>query len=173
MLDLLMKRGKVVDGTGAAARVADVAVRDGRIVEVGDLPDAKAQRVIDCSGKVVAPGFIDIHSHNEMFAIRDDYVTLFEPYLRQGITTSVVSNCGWSLAPWLPDNSRLFHSTLAFHGRLQLLRAAVGDGEGVQRRGCWAGGSRSTSCPCRRTDPTASRSWERKPVSRARTSSRG
>ena len=112
MLDLLIKRGNVVDGTGAAARVADVAVRDGRVVEVGDLPDADAQRVIDSSGKVVAPGFIDIHSHNEMFAIRDDYVSLFEPYLRQGVTTSVVSNCGWSLAPWLAENSRLFHSTL-------------------------------------------------------------
>ena len=116
MLEVLIKRGKVVDGTGTAARVADVAVRDGRIVEVGDLPETEAQRVIDASGKVVAPGFIDIHTHNDMFVIRDDYVSLFEPYLRQGITTSVVSNCGWSVAPWTPKNSELFGSTLQTMG---------------------------------------------------------
>jgi N-acyl-D-amino-acid deacylase len=116
MLDVVIKRGRVVDGTGAAAKTADVGVAGGRIVEVGDLAEAEAERVVDASGKVVSPGFIDIHAHNEMFAIRDDYVKLFEPYVRQGITTSVVSNCGWSLAPWLPDNSRLFHSTLQTMG---------------------------------------------------------
>lgn len=112
MLDVLIRRGNVVDGSGAAGRVADVAVRDGRIEEIGDLPGAHAQLVIDASGKVVSPGFIDIHSHNDLYAIRDDYADLFEPYIRQGITTSVVSNCGWSVAPWLPDNAQLFRSTL-------------------------------------------------------------
>lgn len=116
MLDVLIKRGRVVDGTGAAARTADVAVESGRIVEIGDLPEAEADRVIDAAGKVVSPGFIDIHTHNELYAIRDDYVQLFEPFVRQGITTSVVSNCGWSVAPWLPDNSALFHSTLQTMG---------------------------------------------------------
>jgi N-acyl-D-amino-acid deacylase len=116
MLDVLIRRGVVVDGGGGASRTADVAVRDGRIVEVGDLPDAEAAQVIDAKGKVVAPGFIDIHTHNELYVIRDDYKELFEPYIRQGITTSVVSNCGWSLAPWLPDNSQLFHSTLQTMG---------------------------------------------------------
>jgi N-acyl-D-amino-acid deacylase len=116
MLDVLIRRGVVVDGGNGASRTADVAVRDGRIVEVGDLPDAEAAQVIDAKGKVVAPGFIDIHTHNELYVIRDDYKELFEPYIRQGITTSVVSNCGWSLAPWLPDNSQLFHSTLQTMG---------------------------------------------------------
>lgn len=116
MLDILIKRGDVVDGTGAGARVADVAVRDGRIVEVGDLPGAEAQSVIDAAGKMVSPGFIDIHTHNDLYVVRDDYKELFEPYIRQGITTSVVSNCGWSVAPWLPENAELFHSTLQTMG---------------------------------------------------------
>ncbi len=116
MLDILIKRGKVVDGTGAPARVADVAVKGGRIVGAGDLPDAEAARTIDASGKIVSPGFIDIHTHNDLYVIRDDYVELFEPYIRQGITTSVVSNCGWSVAPWLPENGELFHSTLQTMG---------------------------------------------------------
>lgn len=112
MLDVLIRRGSVVDGTGAAARKADVAVRDGKVVEVGDLPEAEARRVIDATDRVVCPGFIDIHTHNDLYAVRDDYIDLFEPYIRQGITTSVVSNCGWSMAPWLEDNSQLLHSTL-------------------------------------------------------------
>ncbi len=116
MFDVLIKRGKVIDGTGAAARVADVAVAGGRVVEIGDLPEAGAQQVIDASGKVVSPGFIDIHTHNDLYVIRDDYRELFEPYIRQGITTSVVSNCGWSVAPWLPENGELFHSTLQTMG---------------------------------------------------------
>lgn len=116
MLDVLIKRGRVIDGTGTAARLADVAVEGGRIVEVGDLPGAEAARVIDAAGKVVSPGFIDIHTHNDLYVIRDDYGELFAPYLRQGITTSVVSNCGWSVAPWMPENSDLFHSTLQTMG---------------------------------------------------------
>ncbi|MDD3719536.1 MAG: D-aminoacylase [Actinomycetota bacterium] len=116
MLDVLIRRGRVVDGTGAPARMADLAVKDGRIVEVGDLPETGAERVIDAEGKVVSPGFVDIHTHNDLFVVRDDYVQLFEPYVRQGITTSVVSNCGWSVAPWLPETSALFRSTLQTMG---------------------------------------------------------
>ena len=116
MLDVLIRRGKVIDGTGSAARVADVAVRDGRIVEVGDLPEAEATTVIDAGGKVVSPGFIDIHTHNELYVVLDNYRDLFQSFARQGITTSVVSNCGWSVAPWLPDNSELFGSTLQTMG---------------------------------------------------------
>lgn len=116
MLDVLIRGGRVADGTGAAARRADVAVKGGRIEEVGDLPGADASKVIDADGKVVSPGFIDIHSHNDLYVIRDDFKELFEPYIRQGITTSVVSNCGWSPAPWPRENGALFHSTLQTMG---------------------------------------------------------
>lgn len=112
MFDLLICGGKVADGTGKPARTADVAVEDGKIAEVGDLRGAEAAVTIEASGKVVSPGFIDIHSHNELYVIREDYRDLFESYVRQGITTCVVSNCGWSLAPWLPRHSDLFRSTL-------------------------------------------------------------
>lgn len=112
MFDILIRRGRLVDGTGGPSRTADVAVKDGRIAEVGDLPEARSTNTIMAQGKVVAPGFIDIHSHNEMYVIRNDYRELFEPYVRQGITTCVVSNCGWSLAPWPVRHGDLFRSTL-------------------------------------------------------------
>ncbi len=112
MFDILIRGGRVVDGTGGPSRQADVAVKDGRIVEVGHLPGAESALTIGAEGKVVAPGFIDIHSHNELYVIRDDYRKLFESYARQGITTCVVSNCGWSLAPWPSEHEDLFRSTL-------------------------------------------------------------
>lgn len=112
MFDILIRGGRVVDGTGGAPRTADVAVKDGRIAEVGNLSEAQSLATIKAEGKVVAPGFIDIHSHNELYVIRDDYRELFEPYVRQGITTCVVSNCGWSLAPWPIRHDELFRSTL-------------------------------------------------------------
>jgi N-acyl-D-amino-acid deacylase len=112
MFDILIRGGRVVDGTGGPSQKADVAVKGGRIAEVGNLPGAEFRLAIDAEGKVVAPGFIDIHSHNELYVIRDDYRELFESYLRQGITTCVVSNCGWSLAPWPREHGDLFRSTL-------------------------------------------------------------
>ncbi|WP_458012277.1 N-acyl-D-amino-acid deacylase family protein [Candidatus Solincola sp.] len=116
MFDILIRGGRVVDGTDGPSRVADVAVKDGRIAEVGNLPGTESALTIEAAGKVVAPGFIDIHSHNELYVIRDDYREIFEPYVRQGITTCVVSNCGWSLAPWPREHGDLFRSTLRSMG---------------------------------------------------------
>ena len=62
VLDLILRGGRVVDGTGAPSRVADIGVRDGRVVAIGDL-DEEAARVVDVTGRVVCPGFIDIHTH--------------------------------------------------------------------------------------------------------------
>ncbi len=116
MLDFVIRRGRVVDGTGAAAFTADVAVRGGRVVEVGELPDAPAARQVEASGKVVCPGFIDIHSHNDLYIIREDYKESFQPFLRQGITTCVSNNCGWSVAPWPGHCGGLMSSTLRSMG---------------------------------------------------------
>ena len=101
--------------TGRARPVypADLAVRDGRILGFGQLGDLEAGKVIDAGGKTVAPGFIDIHTHNDFYMNRDGLSRLFEPFVRQGITTCITGNCGWGVAPIGEDNRGLFISTLA------------------------------------------------------------
>src|SRR3990170_2897742 len=93
--DVIIRGGRVVDGSGAPAREADVAVTNGRIAAVGQV-DGDAARVIDASGLLVAPGFIDVHSH-------DDVALINQPGLdfkaAQGVTTVVCGNCGAGAAP--------------------------------------------------------------------------
>ncbi len=99
MLDILIQNGLIVDGSGAPARPADVAIQSGRIAAIDNLNGAEAALTIDARGKVVSPGFIDIHSHG-------DYVLPFLPTadskVHQGITLEVVGNCGSSMAPLNP-----------------------------------------------------------------------
>ncbi len=78
--------GTVVDGTGRERFRADVGLNGDRIEAVGNLADAEAGKVIDAAGKVVSPGFINIHSHEDLFIIRPDFMEVCEPCLRQGIT---------------------------------------------------------------------------------------
>jgi N-acyl-D-amino-acid deacylase len=93
---LLLRGGTVIDGTGADRFAADVRVEDGRIAAVGERLAADGAQVIDVAGKIVAPGFIDVHTH-------DDHMVLSmpeaQPKITQGVTTVVVGNCGISLAP--------------------------------------------------------------------------
>lgn len=103
--DCKLSGGLVVDGTGSPARRADVAIRDGSIVAVGDLAQMEAQQTIDCSDRTVTPGFIDIHSHSDFLVPGADAGKLVEPFLRQGMTTLVGGNCGFSPAP-LTDMNR-------------------------------------------------------------------
>ena len=90
--DLLIAGGQVVDGTGAPARRADVAIRAGRIVEIGTLAKLYARDVIDATGLVVAPGFIDVHTHADDLAEQPRA----ENFVRMGVTTIVAGNCGSS-----------------------------------------------------------------------------
>lgn len=98
MYDILIRNGAVVDGTGKEKYLADVAIKDGKIAKIGEMKWSKGKKEIDAAGKIVCPGFIDIHNHS------DSYWRLFlDPSLpslvHQGITTIVGGNCGASIAP--------------------------------------------------------------------------
>ena len=102
--DLLIRAGSVVDGTGAPARTADVAIRDGVVTAVGRV-DGSADRVIDADGLLVTPGFVDIHCHYDGQASWGDRMI---PSSWHGVTTVVVGNCGVGFAPVRPaDHDRL------------------------------------------------------------------
>ncbi len=97
----LLQRGLIVDGTGGAARTADLLLEGERIAAIGDL-DTDGADAIDCNGKVVAPGFIDAHSHMDFFAASDD-PSHFDSFTQQGVTTCVAGNCGFSPFGFLPE----------------------------------------------------------------------
>jgi N-acyl-D-aspartate/D-glutamate deacylase len=107
--DLKLAGGSVIDGSGSAARRADVAVTGDRITAVGDLAGLAAARTVDCNGKTVTPGFIDIHSHSDWLVPGADHGTLIEPFIRQGMTTLVGGNCGFSPAPITEQNRPAAH----------------------------------------------------------------
>jgi N-acyl-D-aspartate/D-glutamate deacylase len=100
MLDWLIKKGTVVDGTGAAPRVADVAVRAGRIVSVGQISEP-AHHTMDATGLWITPGFVDIHTHYDGQATWD---ACFTPSIYHGVTTLVMGNCGVGFAPKRPGH---------------------------------------------------------------------
>src|SRR5690242_11905212 len=97
--DLIIRNAQLIDGSGNVRYQADVAVEGDRIHDVGELGRAEAEQTIDGSGCILAPGFIDAHTH-------DDRALLEDPQHRcktsQGVTTVVVGNCGFSLAPLVP-----------------------------------------------------------------------
>lgn len=105
--DAIFAGGQVLDGTGAEARTCDVGVRGGRIAAVGDLSHAEALRRIDCAGKMVAPGFIDMHSHADWVLPQPEHGRILAPLIEQGITTLVSGNCGCTPAPLLGKNERI------------------------------------------------------------------
>src|SRR5829696_3280190 len=102
--DLVVRAGRVVDGTGAPPRTADVAIDDGTIVEVGRVRE-RGQRGVDADGALVTPGFVDIHTHYDGQATWDHQLA---PSSWHGVTTVVMGNCGVGFAPVRPaDHERL------------------------------------------------------------------
>lgn len=99
--DLVIRGGEVIDGSKRPRFKADIGIRNGQIIAVGNLSTAIAQRVIDATGKIVAPGFIDSHTH-------DDQALLLQPQMEfkvsQGVTAVVTGNCGISVAPLFPES---------------------------------------------------------------------
>ncbi|WP_372781621.1 amidohydrolase family protein [Phenylobacterium sp.] len=98
--DLVIRGGRVVDGTGSAALEADVAVKDGQIAAVGKIAGSGAEE-IDARGQVVTPGFVDIHTHYDGQATWDERM---QPSSWHGVTTVVMGNCGVGFAPCRPDD---------------------------------------------------------------------
>ena len=94
--DIIIQGGLVIDGTGAARRVANVAVTSNRITGVGPLAEWEADHKIDASGKVVSPGFIDCHTHHDEVVLSDPEMACS---INQGVTTIINGNCGFSIAP--------------------------------------------------------------------------
>jgi len=110
MHDVIIRGADICDGTGAARRRGDVAVRDGRIAAVGQV-DGPARRTIEASGLVLAPGFIDLHTHYDCQVSWDRALT---PSCWHGVTTVVMGNCGFSIAPCRPDDRELLMRMLLY-----------------------------------------------------------
>src|SRR3954451_14610000 len=119
MTDLLVRDGWVVDGSGRPPFRGDVAIDNGRIEHVGPVNGARADRVIEARGRVVCPGFVDPHSHSDWSILANPKA---ESTIRQGVTTEVVGNCGWTYAP-VTDASRHFIEgrmrTFAYDGPIE------------------------------------------------------
>ena len=112
-LDRVLRGGLVVDGTGARAYPADVGLRGGRIAAIGDLAAAPAGHRLRVDGRIICPGFIDMHSHSDL--------SLFlcptgDSKIRQGVTTEVVGNCGFSPAPVTPESAADVRGLHGFFG---------------------------------------------------------
>src|SRR5262249_62341909 len=110
MDDLIIRGAQVIEGRAAPGQRCDVAVCAGRIRAIASSLTGPAQRVIDATGQVVAPGFIDIHTHSDFTLPLNPKA---ESKIRQGVTTEVLGNCGFSAAPALP-------------GRVEILRDYLG-----------------------------------------------
>jgi N-acyl-D-aspartate/D-glutamate deacylase len=108
--DLIIRNGTVIDGTGAPRVRADVAIANGKIAAVGAESDGSrilAAREIDATGLVVAPGFIDLHSHSDWVVPTPEHGEILKPFLMQGVTTFVGGNCGFSTAPVKRERQRM------------------------------------------------------------------
>jgi N-acyl-D-amino-acid deacylase len=103
MHDYVLKGGTIVDGTGRAAFLGDVAIKDGRIAAVGASIDGPAREIVDASGCIVAPGWVDVHTHYDGQVTWDDTI---DPSASNGVTTVVMGNCGVGFAPVPPGGEK-------------------------------------------------------------------
>jgi N-acyl-D-amino-acid deacylase len=115
-MDIIIKNGMIVDGTGSPSYICDIGIKAGRIVEINRHIDHEAKEVIDASGLVVSPGFIDVHSHNDLVPFMDDAIQNLK--LQQGVTTELIGQCGLGVVPYVEDEKKLWKN---------YVRGVVGD----------------------------------------------
>ena len=155
----MIRGGRIIDGSGNPWFLGDIGVRDGRIARIGRQLSGSAGRAVDATGKVVAPGFIDVHTHIEGDIEKRPGA---ENFVRMGVTTVVTGNCGGSalpLGPWLDrlerDPSAINVASLVGHNIVR--RAGMsGTSTGLRPMTNWRGCARSSPTPCA-TAPSASR----------------
>jgi len=120
--DLVLRGGRVLDGTGGPSSTTDVGIRGDRIAALGDLQGARALRTLNVEGLCVAPGFIDMHSHSDRSLLTDG---LAQSAIRQGVTTHVTGNCGSSPAPNRPGTRDAFVEFREFVEALRKERTSI------------------------------------------------
>ena len=104
MLDIKIKNGVIIDGSGKDAYKADLGITGDKITKIGDLSNEDAKTTIDAKGQVVSPGFIDMHTHSDMSLVYDRNAS---SRIRTGVTTDVIGNCGIGVAPVKEENKQL------------------------------------------------------------------
>ena len=109
IFDMVIKGGEIFDGEGNPSFKADIGIKEGKIVKIGDIAE-KGSVIIDAKGLVVSPGFIDMHNHADFTILAFPNA---ECYIMQGVTTSLVGNCGFSMAPINPDRLNLVKGYLS------------------------------------------------------------
>ena len=106
MKKTLIKNAKIYDGSGNPAFLGDVLIEGERIVQIAaSIPAESGYEVVDLKGLSLAPGFIDAHSHNDWFALREDPLKYYAPFIKQGITTFVSGNCGLAATGFADDTA--------------------------------------------------------------------
>ena len=120
--DVHIRGGLVVDGTGGPARRADVAIDGGRVVEVAERLEDGAARTIEADGRIVCPGFVDLHTHYDIQAFWDPSLS---PSPLHGVTTAIAGNCGFSVAPMAGSEADVPHAD-----------AGPGGGDAARLAGC-------------------------------------
>lgn len=128
--DTVIVNGRVMDGTGSTWFHSDVAIRDGRIAEIGEVDESQAAKVLDAKGRIVAPGFIDVHTHADDGLYE---LPLAENFIRNGVTTIVTGNCGGSVIDVGEYFDNLTTTTVSLNvatliGHNSVLRAVKGNG---------------------------------------------
>jgi N-acyl-D-amino-acid deacylase len=150
MYELLIKNGRVVDGSGLPAYTADVAIQDGRIAAIGRI-DRPARRTLDAAGRVVSPGFIDPHTHFDAQLLWDGYA---KPALSHGVTTIVPGNCSLSLAPLKAPQYRMKLVGM-FNQIEEMPLQSLREGRGVELGNLLRVPARASA----RASPSTSRRW--------------